>query len=62
MYLHERDTRIMNSEKIAPPAPVRTKPPDVLTLQRTIKSLEQENAWLKERLAILRDNAILRDK
>jgi hypothetical protein len=28
-----------------------TKPPDVATLQRIIKSLEQENAWLKEQLA-----------
>jgi hypothetical protein len=27
------------------------EPPDVLSLQRTIKSLEQENAWLKEQLA-----------
>jgi hypothetical protein len=43
-------------EKIAPPSPVRTKPPDVLTLQHTIESLEQENAWLKEQLArIVRD-------
>jgi hypothetical protein len=40
-------------EKITPPGPLpaRTKPPDVLTLQHTIKSLEQENAWLKEQLA-----------
>ena len=40
-------------EKIAPlgPLPARAKPPDVLTLQHTIKSLEQENAWLKEQLA-----------
>jgi len=29
----------------------RRNPPDVLLCQRTIKSLEQENAWLKERLA-----------
>jgi hypothetical protein len=43
-------------EKIAPPGPARSKPPDVLTLQHTIKSLEQENAWLKEQLArIVRD-------
>jgi hypothetical protein len=45
-------------EKIAPPGPLRAspKPPDVLTLQLTIKSLEQENAWLKEHLArIVRD-------
>jgi hypothetical protein len=40
-------------EKIAPlgPLPARTKPPDVLTLQHAIESLEQENAWLKEQLA-----------
>jgi hypothetical protein len=45
-------------EKITPPGllPARTKPPDVLTLQHTIKSLKQENAWLKEQLArIARD-------
>jgi hypothetical protein len=45
-------------EKIAPlgPLPARTKPPDVSTLQHIIKSLEQENAWLKEQLAhIVRD-------
>jgi hypothetical protein len=45
-------------EKITPPGPLaaRTKRPDVLTLQHTIKSLEQENAWLKEQLArIVRD-------
>jgi hypothetical protein len=45
-------------EKIAPPGllPVRTKPPDVPTLQYIIKSLEQENASLKEQLArIVRD-------
>jgi hypothetical protein len=40
-------------EKITPPGPLpaRTKPPDVPTLQHIIKSLEQENAWLKEQLA-----------
>jgi hypothetical protein len=49
------DTRIMlYQEKIALP---RREPADVLLCQRKIKSLEQENAWLKERLAqILRDN------
>jgi hypothetical protein len=37
-------------EKIAPPGPLRVspKPPDVPALQYTIKSLEQENAWLKD--------------
>jgi hypothetical protein len=40
-------------EKITAPGPLpaRTKPPDVPTLQHIIKSLEQENAWLKEQLA-----------
>jgi len=40
-------------EKIAPLGLLQahTKPPDVATLQRIIKSLEQENAWLKEQLA-----------
>jgi hypothetical protein len=45
-------------EKIAPPCtlPVRREPADVLLLRRTIESLEQENAWLKEQLArIIRD-------
>ena len=43
-------------EKIAPLGPTRTKPPNVLTLQHTVKSLEHENAWLKEQLArIARD-------
>jgi hypothetical protein len=44
-------------EKIAPlgPLPARTKPPDVPMLQHIIKSLEQENAWLKEQLARVRD-------
>ena len=50
-----KDTHTMvYQEKIAPP---RREPADVLLCRRTIKSLEQENAWLKERLAqILRDN------
>ena len=50
-----KDTRIMvYQEKTAPP---RREPADVLLCQRKIKSLEQENVWLKERLAqILRDN------
>jgi hypothetical protein len=52
-----KDTRIMvHQEKIAPP---RREPADVLLCRRKIKSLEQENAWLKERLAhILRDNKV----
>jgi len=46
-------------EKPPHPLPVPTRePPDVLLLQRTIKSLEQENAWLKERIAeVRRDKA-----
>jgi len=44
---------------MAHPLPVPTRePPDVLLLQRTIESLEQENAWLKERIAeVRRDKA-----
>ena len=45
-------------KKIVPPGPLPapSEPSDVLHLQRAIDSLEQENAWLKERLAqILRD-------
>ena len=41
-------------EKVAPPGPLpvlASEPSDVLLSQRTIDSLEQENAWLKERLA-----------
>jgi hypothetical protein len=41
-------------EKITPPDPlpvVASEPVDVLLLRRTIEYLEQENAWLKERLA-----------
>jgi hypothetical protein len=48
-------------EKNAPPRPLPfpiREPPDVLLLQRTIKSLEQENAWLKERLAQLDDGGL----
>jgi hypothetical protein len=39
-------------EKIAPPGPLpdSVEPADVLSLHRTIESLERENAWLKARL------------
>jgi hypothetical protein len=39
-------------EKITPPGPLpaRTKPPDVLTLQHTIKSLEQSGCQTGARL------------
>jgi hypothetical protein len=39
-------------EKITQPAalPVPSEPADVLHWQRTIDSLEQENAWLREQL------------
>jgi hypothetical protein len=39
-------------EKIAPPwaLPSPSEPADVLHLRRTIDSLEQENAWLREQL------------
>jgi hypothetical protein len=52
-----KDTHTMvYQEKIAPP---RREPADVLLCRRTIKSLEQENAWLKERLSqILRGNKV----
>jgi hypothetical protein len=33
------------------PLPAPNEPSDVLHLQRTIDSLEKENAWLKEQLA-----------
>jgi hypothetical protein len=50
-----KDTRIMVYQETTAP-PLR-EPADVLLCQRKIKSLEQENAWLKERLAqVLRDN------
>jgi hypothetical protein len=53
-----KDNRIMvYQEKIASP---RREPADVLLCQIKIKSLEQENARLKERLAqILRDKRLL---
>ena len=40
-------------EKIVAPGPLpdHTEPPDVLLFQRTIKSVEQEDEWLKEQLA-----------
>jgi hypothetical protein len=43
----------MTFAKIPPPAalPIYTEPQDVLSLQRTIESLERENAWLKAQLA-----------
>jgi hypothetical protein len=49
---------MMSASKVPSPeaATLSSEPPDVLHLQRTIDSLKQENAWLKERLAqILRD-------
>ena len=44
-------------EKPPHPLPVPTRePPDVLLLQRTVESLEEENAWLKGRIAeVLRE-------
>jgi hypothetical protein len=48
---------MVSQEKIAPPGLPASEPPDVLQLQRTIDSLEQENAWLKEQLArVIRDS------
>ena len=50
---------MIHQEQSAPhltlPAP--SEPTDVLNLQRTIDSLEQENAWLREQL-----RRITRDK
>jgi hypothetical protein len=46
-------------EKTAPPDPlpvVSSEPSDVMLFQRAISSLEQENTWLKERLARLLRN------
>jgi hypothetical protein len=42
---------MVSQEKIEQPLPAPSEPSDVLHLQRTIDSLEKENAWLKERLA-----------
>jgi len=43
---------MIHQDNIAPPKPLPANEPlDVLQLQRTIDSLEQENAWLKEQLA-----------
>jgi hypothetical protein len=41
------------TKQIAPTGlpPVSIEPPDVLSLHRTIASLEEENAWLKAQLA-----------
>jgi hypothetical protein len=48
---------MIHQDNIAPPGPLPgNEPSDVLRLQRTIDSLQQENAWLKEELArIVRD-------
>jgi hypothetical protein len=48
---------VIYQEKIASPGPLPIgEPSDVLHLQRTIDSLEKENAWLKAQLArIIRD-------
>ena len=48
----------MPTSKVVPQEvlPIASERSDVLHLQRTIDSLERENAWLKERLArIIRD-------
>jgi hypothetical protein len=49
---------MVTASKAPPEAePVSSEPSDVLHLQRTIESLEKENAWLKAQLArIIRDN------
>jgi hypothetical protein len=44
--------QMIHQDNIAPPGPLpANEPSDVLRLQRTIDSLQQENAWLKEQLA-----------
>jgi hypothetical protein len=49
---HEEGVPVIHQEIIAPPKPLSAnEPSDVLRLQRTIDSLEKENAWLKEQLA-----------
>jgi IS1 family transposase len=54
---------VVPASKVAPPeaVPVVTsEPSDVLRLQRTIESLERENAWLKAQLArIVRDKCLV---
>jgi hypothetical protein len=40
-------SKIASSE----PEPILVKPQEILSLQRTIESLQRENAWLKARLA-----------
>jgi IS1 family transposase len=48
---------VINQDEIAPGPLPASEPPDVLHLQRTIESLERENAWLKEQLArVVRDS------
>jgi hypothetical protein len=44
---------MLYQEKIALPGslPITSEPSDVLSLRRSLGSLEQENAWLKERMA-----------
>jgi hypothetical protein len=47
-FIEKGQPVMVYQEKIASPHRV---PPDVLLCQRTVKTLEQENALLKERLA-----------
>jgi hypothetical protein len=44
---------MVSQENIAPPGPLPalSEPSDVLHLQRTVCSLEQENTWLRQQLA-----------
>jgi hypothetical protein len=54
LFQEEGFLMMVYHEKISPPGPLpvlASEPSDVLLSQCTIESLEQENAWLKERLA-----------
>jgi hypothetical protein len=44
---------MLYQENIAPPGspPAASEPSDVLSLRRSMISLEQENAWLKAQMA-----------
>jgi hypothetical protein len=53
VFTRKGSLMMVYQEKIAPPGPLpdHTEPTGVLLSQRTIDSVGQENAWLKEQLA-----------